>query len=129
MKFKNNLIEFVNSITPSIRHEANIGLENGGGSKKKHIQSANNLFFEKHMVRSENSINQVYKYPKFQNLHILKIIENELGYELDLRDDIDIGKELKGEESTSIKKDKYMSKGNSYINLSLKFCRGIQRYS
>ena len=68
------------------------------------------LNFDTHLVRSDQNVNQVFQYPKFQNLPILKIIENEMKFELELVDDIQMGLDMNNDQKKSIKKDKYMSK-------------------
>jgi hypothetical protein len=39
-------------------------------------------------VRDHQEVDQVFDYPKFQNMPILKIIDDELRNELEVKDDI-----------------------------------------
>ena len=87
------------------------------------------LNFDTHLVRSDQNVNQVFQYPKFQNLPILKIIENEMKFELELVDDIQMGLDMNNDQKKSIKKDKYMSK-QEFMDLlkKIKQEKILQRY-
>ena len=120
-EIQKNIVKFANSINPGMHKDV---LKRGKSvtkpknekqkkAKSRHKRAKTiNIDYGVHMARTDNDINQVYKYPKFSNMHILKIIENELKFELEMRNDIDYGKEVNGDESKVVKKEKYMSKGS-----------------
>ena len=95
----NNLIDFVNSVTPSVRFEDN---ENNVKTKSHYRAKSLNANYGMHTIRSDQTINQIFKYPKFMNLPMLKIIDKELNFELELRDDVDADQQYNRNKSTVI---------------------------
>jgi len=70
--------------------------------QKRHSSSVDNLLkghppcnnhllnFKSHLVRVNTDASQVNEYPRFQNLPMLKIIEEELRGELEIWDDVEV---------------------------------------
>lgn len=46
--------------------------------------------YDQHMVRSNHNREQVFDYPNYINLPMLKIIEDELQHELEIKDDLEM---------------------------------------
>ena len=96
---RSNLLEFVNSITPGImkakrqmRADQKENLEKGQPNCNNHL-----LKFDTHLIRSNQSVNQVFEYPRYINLPMLKIIEDELRLELEIQDDMAMQQEFKND--------------------------------
>ncbi|CAI2381744.1 unnamed protein product [Moneuplotes crassus] len=120
MTFRNPQLKKSGSVHSVLSHRRSITSVLSLRDTKKLIKPKFKPEYDHHLVRLNNSRKQVFGYPNYMSLPILKIIEEELNNELEIKDDIEM-KNLNSNNRAgekTIKKSKF--EGNDEFKKKLK---------